>query len=262
MKLLFQFQKNLINKADFDKGGKKAFFNLARKKFSLIVLLFIFCQKSDHYAVKHAGALRDIMHKGDLSGKIQLDSLQNKAHLYGLGALENLKGEILMINSDPIISTVQESSLRIENSYKYNAALLVYAQVRKWKKLKIPGNIQHAQEMESFILEMARNQKLDVKRPFPFMITGTIKEGKWHVIDWKEGDTEHTPEKHKTSGLRGTVQNQGVRVLGFYSDKHQGIFTHHSSSVHMHMITDEGSITAHLDEFVIGDNKLWLPAVD
>jgi acetolactate decarboxylase len=241
---------------------KATTFAFSRKKILLCIFLLISCVKSNNYSVKYAGALRDIMHKGDLSGKIWLDSLQNKSHLYGLGALENLKGEILIFDGDPIISTVKEISLNIEKSFDHTAALLVYTQVRKWKEWKLPENILNSQELESFILETAKNHNLEREEPFPFIITGTIKEGKWHVIDWKEGDMEHTPEKHKASGLKGTVQNQGVRIVGFYSNKHQGIFTHRSLNIHMHVVTDDGSTAAHLDNFISGVNTLWLPAIE
>ena len=40
------------------------------------------------------------MHHGDLSSKIDLMELENLENLYALGAVEQLKGEILIMNSN------------------------------------------------------------------------------------------------------------------------------------------------------------------
>ena len=46
------------------------------------------------FEVAFKGALKNIMHKGDLSANISLSELADIDHLYALGAVENLKGEI------------------------------------------------------------------------------------------------------------------------------------------------------------------------
>ena len=53
--------------------------------------------------VEFYGALRNMMHKGDISAKYDLRNLKKTTHLYALGALENLKGEIMILDSTPFI---------------------------------------------------------------------------------------------------------------------------------------------------------------
>src|SRR5690606_41960640 len=43
------------------------------------------------------GAMKDVMWKGELHGKIYLDNLSDRSVLYGLGPLEYLKGEIMVV---------------------------------------------------------------------------------------------------------------------------------------------------------------------
>lgn len=224
-----------------------------------IGILMQFCGNTESFSVQYAGALKDMMHKGDISAKAALNDLKNQPALYALGAVENLKGEIIILDGKPFVSYVHDDSLHIDNSFNRNAVLLVYAQVKKWQEVAIPGNIGNHNETESFILEAAKKRGINVDAPFPFMIKGKISRAEWHVIDWQEGDTEHTPEKHKASGLRGEIENREVRLLGFYSDKHHAIFTHHSTNMHLHILTDDERISGHLDDFQLGENILLLP---
>ena len=64
----------------------------------LITLLIFACTASpvveQAFEVNYEGALKNIMHKGDLSAKASLADYENIPNLYALGAIEHLKGEI------------------------------------------------------------------------------------------------------------------------------------------------------------------------
>ena len=87
--------------------------------------------------VLYAGALRSIMHQGDVSVQMDLADLKDRAHLYALGAVEDLKGEILILNGKPWISSVQDSTLSLISSFDKGAALLVWTEVDQWKDLSL-----------------------------------------------------------------------------------------------------------------------------
>ncbi|MFZ6050562.1 acetolactate decarboxylase [Halocola ammonii] len=236
----------------------------------LSIILFIGCgenRKSDQKErpsqvllstdVHHAGALMNFMHKGDLSAKVDLDSLQPK-HLYALGALENLKGEILVMNGNVMTSRVNEGSMAVDKSMDHKAALLVYSHVKKWQEVSKTESFTNGSELEKWILEKAKNHGIDTEKPFPFLLKGKAEKLSWHVIDWPEGDTEHTHEKHVSSGLNRNLENADVSVLGFYSKNHKGVFTHHSSNVHMHMSSIEENLAGHVDNLNPGDEMTLL----
>jgi acetolactate decarboxylase len=66
-----------------------------------------------------SGAMRNVMQKGDLSNTIYLDTISNKQHLYGLGPLEGLKGELLIIDGKSYISSVNENgSIQLKKALK------------------------------------------------------------------------------------------------------------------------------------------------
>jgi acetolactate decarboxylase len=50
-----------------------------------------------------------------------------------------------------------------------------------------------------------------------------------------------------------------VEVVGFFSTEHKGIFTHHDSFLHMHLISSDEKEMGHLDELEIESMKLYLP---
>jgi len=214
------------------------------------------------FEVKYFGALKNMMHKGDISAQADLSDFENIKHLYAIGALQNLKGEIQIINSASYNTTVLDSAISFDKSFDKKATLFVYAIVEKWNTFKIPEGIKTYEQLEKHISSIAKKNGVNVNEPFPFMINGTINSFDWHVINWKDGDTVHTHEKHVNSGLHGTIENRAVELLGFYSDSHHAIFTHHTTNMHIHVKTSDNEIAGHVDGLTLGkEMTLKLPIV-
>ena len=228
----------------------------------LIVFFVLACQQKSKekkpLEVQYAGALRTIM-SGNIQSVISLDTLSNKKHLYALGAVENLKGEIQLFNSKPFNSFVIDSSLQIKNDFALKASLIVYAEVKEWESFEIK-NCTTKSDLEEQIFKIATEYNIDTNKPFPFLLEGNVKSLDWHVINWKDGDTIHNHKKHKESGLNGTLQNKDVEIIGFYSTKHKAIFTHHTTNMHMHFKTKDGAIAGHIDDLLLNNSiTLKLP---
>ncbi len=223
----------------------------------LILLISISSCKPENkeentFKVEYKGALKTIMHKKDVSAKTNLKDFENTEHLYAIGAIENLKGEIQIFNSKPSNTMVNDSSLTFDNSFSKKATLLVYASVSKWKTITIPDTIKTFEQLEIYIDKTAKENNINVNEPFPFLIEGTPKSFDWHVINWKTGDTEHSHKKHVNSGLHGTINNQQAEMLGFYSNSHHAIFTHHTTNMHIHVKTADNKIAGHVDGLTLG----------
>ena len=82
------------------------------------------------------------MHKGDLSAKVDLNEFESRDGLYGIGAVENLKGEILILDGVSYVSFCEmNDSLKvntIKKTFDVKATLMVYSQVKNWIDIKIP----------------------------------------------------------------------------------------------------------------------------
>jgi acetolactate decarboxylase len=219
--------------------------------------------KDESFKVEYHGALKNMMHQGDLSAQANLKDFENLKHFYALGAVAGLKGEILILDGQAYISSANGTTLRISNSFNHEAALLVHATVARWTSFEVPDSIRSYKDLEKHMERAAKDFGIDTDQPFPFLVKGILKSFNWHVINWKDGDKDHSHEKHIKSGPNGKVAEEDVEILGFYSNSHHGIFTHHSTNMHLHLKTVDNKISAHLDDLTLGEKMtLWLPALD
>ena len=231
-----------------------------RIEFIAAVLLIACSNPQKDTEVRVSGALKNMMHKGDVSAKITLDTLMKYEHLYALGALENLKGEALILDSKSWSTSVEDKKIKFHKKLKGKAALLVYANIDDWIEVGLPQREMTKEELEEAIYVLAEKNGVDIENPFPFLINGEVKSLNWHVIDWEDGDMEHSHEKHVNSGLHDEFSDREVEILGFYSQHHQTIFTHHTTFIHMHFKTVDNKIAGHVDNVVTGNEvKLYLP---
>lgn len=116
------------------------------------------------------------MHKGDLSAKVDLNEFESRDGLYGLGAVENLKGEILILDGVSYVSICEmNDSLKvntIKKTFDVKATLFVYMQVKNWIDIKIPLDVKSYKQFEDFVSSEAIRQGLDTENPFPFLTDG------------------------------------------------------------------------------------------
>jgi len=223
---------------------------------TIITLIVISCgQTTDHAVVHHSGALMNIM-SGNLQETVSLDSLSRKRNLFALGAVKDLKGEIQIFNSKPLISSKENGEVAMNNYYSNKAALLVWTQVEEWESISIPSEVKSKKDLEAFVKLKADSLNLPKDEPFPFLLEGNFSQIDWHVIYWPEGDKVHTHKKHKEAGLNGRLENENATVLGFYSEKHKAVFTHHSTFMHMHFKNQSETLAGHVDDLELGGNTV------
>ena len=219
------------------------------------LLSFVAC--STHLiSVEHAGELYQIMHEDNIGAKIALSDVVSEKNIYGLGAVEGLEGEILILDSELFLSQEVDGAVEISNDVEKNATLLVYSQVKKWKKRPL-DLAQTQQSIEDSIAQLAQAEGLSLEEPFVFQLRGVPKSLEWHVINWEKG-MEHSHEAHIRSGAYGVLKDSPVVILGFHSTKHTAIWTHHSSNVHMHVLSENQEIAGHVDELQFDSMELWL----
>lgn len=184
--------------------------------------------------VKYAGAMKNIMMNGDLSTYINIDTLSKK-DLYGLGPVTDLKGELLIW--DGIVYSSKRVENRIVNQQNRisKAAMLVYSHVKSWKTIELNVDLKSIADLERLIEETAVETGYDLSMPFAFKIEAVPTSVDYHVINWEKG-ISHTKENHHQFAYNGQFKKTAVNMLGFYSRNHQGIFTHHTSFMHIHVM--------------------------
>ncbi len=196
-------------------------------------------------AIVYKGALMSIMHKGDLRTNIQFDTLATK-DLYALGALDSLRGELTIDNGTIYMSRVSAGSIEVGDDLSSGAVLYVSAKVSDWLSFSAVGNLEASLE------RLALNA--NIEGPFPFKLVGSFKKLDYHIINYNAATTDIA--NHKEGALKGSLSGKEVTIIGFYSKSHQGIFTHHGSTVHMHVISENGGIMGHVDNIELGENHV------
>jgi acetolactate decarboxylase len=222
-----------------------------RNYLFLIVSLFLLAclPKQNGVVVNHIGELREIMHKGQFQARVNLDTLTG-SHLFGLGAMDSLSGEILVLDNHIYSSQVVDSAVQVMRNSNVEATLFVYAEVNAWDTL----NVIDINDIEGLLEEKAT--ELNIKGPFPFMLIGKPKNLEYHVINFNTsmGDINN----HKDGAFKGAVNNEDLTILGFHATNAQGIYTHHDSHVHMHFLNAEGTNSGHVDDADFTNRKFKL----
>jgi acetolactate decarboxylase len=172
-------------------------------------------------------------------------------HLYGLGPLEGLRGEVSIFDSVPSIARIERDMVVTAASWRERACFLVWAQVPAWfersfERATDPIPAGGLDSLAREVVALAREAGLDPDRPLPFRVRATAVEATLHVLDKRDG-LPHNPERHEQAKVRRTLQHTGVELVGFYSRQHRGIFTPKESNVHVHLRTEDARISGHLE---------------
>jgi acetolactate decarboxylase len=211
------------------------------------------------YDVKWTGELRKVMMLGEDNGIIALDSLRALPHLYALGPVAGLNGEITVFDGDPLIGVIRDGRPTTEHTSAVKAPLLVWTQVANWTKIAIPSSVSTLADLEGFVEATARTQGIDMSAPFPFRVTANAHELAMHVVN-RQGRDARGHDAHAKIEVQIPLTHATVELLGFWSDRHAGVFTHQGAHMHIHGRTSDNKLSGHVDEVKLGSGDLWLPA--
>ncbi|MEL7118321.1 MAG: acetolactate decarboxylase [Bacteroidota bacterium] len=234
-----------------------------RLLFVCIVLSIYACDSNqlsngpDTYpAIQVAGAMKNVMWKGELGETISMDTIREKKGLYGVGPISYLKGEILINDGITYISKVtSDSSMIVKEVSRVSAPFFVYGNVIEWQPINLPEDIKSIKDLEVFIGEQTKAYK----RPFVFKLMGKVDKAKIHVQNLPDGTAVSSPKEAHQGQVKYEIDTREVEIVGFFSTKHQGVFTHHDTFLHMHLITKDKEMMGHLDEVNLGQMRLYLP---
>lgn len=229
--------------------------------FGIAVLVLFGCGSATEETtneVKIIGQMKDVMWKGQLHGTIQLDTIATKKHLFGLGPVAHLSGEIIIVDGKAYKSTVlTDSTMTVEATYAVEAPFFGYAHIPKWNKANLPDSVQTMQQLEVYLDKITKNSP----RPFMFKLFGTVETAKIHIVNLPKGAKVSSPDEAHQGLVHYSVNNESSEIIGFFSTEHQTIFTHHDTYLHMHLLTADKQKMGHLDDVVFkkGAMELYLP---
>ena len=238
-----------------------------RKTFMIaLVVCLLFALNSaaqGPFDVTVYGNFKRMVHTSDTSGKVALASIARSAGTYGVGALADLTGEILIWDGKFFVPLGETASGATQPpGTNDQAALLVTARVRGWYEAQVIQDMTQ-QEFEQFVINIARSKGIDINSPFPFIVFGEVTGYTWHVVTGKAtrhgGGAQHG-QGHATHRTFTGTKTRG-KLVGFYSaEEQEGVITHPGERFHVHYADDDLKTSGHLDNFGIAKGaKLLLP---
>jgi acetolactate decarboxylase len=198
------------------------------------------------------------MWKGQLAGNILLDTIANRAGLYGLGPVEYLSGEILIIDGRSYRSFVtSDTTMKVEETYAIQAPFFGYVNIAEWSEHPLPDSVLTIPQLENYLDQTTQN----APRPFMFKISGTVEQATVHIVNLPKGSKVSSPDEAHRGQKNYALMNEPSDIVGFFSTEHKAVFTHHDTYLHMHLITTDRQKMGHLDNvlFKKGTMKLYLP---
>jgi acetolactate decarboxylase len=203
--------------------------------------------------IRWTGALQNVLERGDLSSHFELSTLAGLPHMYGLGPVEQLAGEVTILDSVPSIAQVINNQIVTSVGLEGGACFFVYAQVPRWRLVTLPMLVRTDVELEAVL------PTLGGAGPFPFLLRTTPSLLRFHVIN-KTNKLPHDLAQHEKAKVKAELSPQKIEALGFYSEAHRGVFIPRTRNLHIHFVTESKDMSGHVDEMVFGaETQLYVP---
>jgi hypothetical protein len=216
---------------------------------------------SNPFQVVAYGNFKVMDRTGDTGAHADLAELSGLRGTYGVGALEGLRGEVLIWDGRVLVSRGHYRDGRAEPATaRDRATLLVTAVVHDWTEIEIPHALNQ-QAFERFVLERAGQQGIDAGQPFPLIVKGTVIDFQWHAVaGGGELSRPHDQPGHATKAAFSGAATEAV-LLGLHSGPAlEGVITHPGERFHVHLATPDMQVSGHADAYGVGTgSKLLLP---
>jgi len=205
------------------------------------------------------GHFKRMVHTGTTTGQVALADLPQAPGRWGVGALEGLRGEIVQLDGQLLVTRGDDAEGRVQPPRAGDRAVLFgSAQVQGWVRVPLPAEMDAA-ALERFVVEQARARGIDVEQPFPFLVDGRFPTLVWHVVTGEggghgghgggHGGSHGGGHANRQAGLR--VFDQGGtegRLVGLYSGRAlEGVVSHPGERTHLHYVDAAQRISGHVD---------------
>ncbi len=230
-----------------------------KKLIPLLTTIFLmqFTNAQNNSSVNVVGAMKNVMWEGQLYGTINLDTIKDKTNLYGIGPVEYLSGELMIVEGKSYKSVVvSETDMKVEETYDVKAPFFVYSNTSNWKEYELPKKIITSEQLVNYLIKLNKNSD----KPFTFKLVGSIDRATIHIVNLPKGSVVTSPDEAHKGQVNYNLDQENVTIVGFFSTRHKAIFTHHDTFIHMHLITDDKTKMGHIDDinFKKGTMKLYI----
>jgi alpha-acetolactate decarboxylase len=212
---------------------------------------------------KSYGHFKNMIMSKNLEGRVALEPLNlNQKGTYAVGAFANAAGEITVFDGEYFMSYGKTGLDKVFKTIKKDEQSMLLATMSPNKFYD--GGLLDEEMIDVFFYDeledRASKTKIDMSKPFMFILEGEFSEVTWHIINGKNTDKPIPGKKHKMmKKIFSKHDKVKGKVIGFYHKGPQGIFTHPGENYHGHFISADGSQAGHIDTFSVTEGmKLQL----
>ncbi len=217
--------------------------------------------------VEYVGAQKDVFTTGKAASVVSLEQMADKKNLYAMGPIDGLDGEITIFDSKPYITKVRGADYLAENTWKHGAFFLVWSEQAQWTDVQIPPTVKGYVNLQHFVKAQAQAAGIDTTKPFPFLLSGTPVEVRWHInVDRTEGKPI-TKELFMKSKQPFVTKNEPVDIVGFYAEHYDGVFltkytpviregSGMENAIHIHLVSRKSKAAGHIDDIALGEGMV------
>ena len=221
--------------------------------------------------VETFGTIAQLVRDHDAGAKVDLASVTRRPHAYAVGSLENLRGEITIVDGEVWLSYPPArpgAAVRVVKTAGGNeaAAFLVatHADERAdWTAIDLPDGLA-SRDAAARLARWARERGLGGPdgRPVPFRLDGELTSLTLAIVDGRlVPPGPGTEESMKRAQVIETHARARGTLVGFCSFAPAGsTFTIPGQPCHVHAVLPEERATGHAQDFVVAPGAtLWMP---
>lgn len=214
-------------------------------------------QPQGPFAVRAYGIFRDMAQGQDYQPKVGLDDVKTGGATEAVGALSGLRGEITMLDGRFVVSYGGRCDA-CPPPHKEKATLLVTGKVAQWAEPIVLPESLAGKILESFIMDQAKAAGLDLNKPFPVRLKGTLTDVSMHVLRAPNAKfTGHGSAQPMAAQNEVKAAAIPGEVIGFYAPPLlSGVISHPGEPFHLHWIDEARTKTAHIDAFGMAKGAL------
>lgn len=199
--------------------------------------------------------MHNTMFNGQLAGLVAMDTIATRPHSYGLGPLEYLRGELLLLDGHCYVShATSDSTMVVQERSDVKAPFFVQQQVKEWRIVVLPDSVTDLGRLDTFLTAWAK----DRPDAFAFRLTGRLADARLHVVDLPPGSAVRSPDDAHQGQKSYALKEPDAELLGLLLHQAQGRVYPPRHNIHVHLITTGRQWMGHLEDMHMDPRRVVL----
>jgi acetolactate decarboxylase len=203
------------------------------------------------------GQMRRMFTEHDLGPHVELAALTKNPHLYALGPVAGLQGEITVLDGEVFVSVVVGGKPTLTLDTNVSSIFLVYASVPAWESSELPPSVRDDKDLAALL-----QRRLPRNTRSAFLVRATALAARYHIQNYRGSAADLTHEAHENAKVFYQLTNAPVQLVGFFTncEADGGSFVHVGQTTHIHLLSAAPKSMGHLESITFAPGaKLLLP---